>query len=53
LKLGKNGKKDGDGGDTGISYLDLADFLVRNGAQTNEDLEQVWRRIVQMRLSRK
>lgn len=40
------GKKDGDGGDTGVSYLDLADFLVRNGAQTNEDLEQLWRRIV-------
>jgi len=39
------GKKDGDGGDTGVSYLDLADFLVRNGAQTNEDLEQLWRRI--------
>lgn len=40
------GKKDGDGGDTGVSYLDLADFLVRNGAQVNEDLEQLWRRIV-------
>ncbi len=40
------GKKDGDGGDTGVSYLDLADFLVRNGAQANEDLEQLWRRIV-------
>jgi serine/threonine-protein kinase HipA len=40
------GKKDGDGGDTGVSYLDLADFLVRNGAQANDDLEQLWRRIV-------
>lgn len=40
------GKKDGDGGDTGVSYLDLADFLVRNGAQVNKDLEQLWRRIV-------
>lgn len=40
------GKKDGDGGDTGVSYLDLADFLIRNGAQVNEDLEQIWRRIV-------
>lgn len=40
------GKKDGDGGGTGASYLDLADFLVRNGSQVNEDLEQLWRRIV-------
>lgn len=40
------GKKDGDSGDTGISYLDLADFPVRNGAQVNEDLEQIWLRIV-------
>lgn len=40
------GKKDGDGGDTGVSYLDLADFLIRNGSQVNEDLEQLWRRIV-------
>lgn len=40
------GKKDGEGGDTGVSYLDLADFLVRNGSQPNEDLEQLWRRIV-------
>ncbi|MGB3222768.1 MAG: HipA domain-containing protein, partial [Desulforhopalus sp.] len=40
------GKKDGDGGDTGVSYLDLADFLVRNGSRANDDLEQLWRRIV-------
>jgi serine/threonine-protein kinase HipA len=40
------GKKDGDGGDTGVSYLDLADFLIKNGAQVNKDLEQLWRRIV-------
>ncbi len=40
------GKKDGDGGDTGVSYLDLADFLMKNGAQVNKDLEQMWRRIV-------
>lgn len=40
------GKKDGDGGDTGVSYLDLVDFIVRNGAQVNKDLEQLWRRIV-------
>ncbi len=40
------GKKDGDGGDTGVSYLDLADFLMKNGAQVDKDLEQLWRRIV-------
>ncbi len=40
------GKKDGDGGDTGVSYLDLVDFIVRNGAQVDKDLEQLWRRIV-------
>ena len=40
------GKKDGDSGETGVSYLDLADFLIRNGAQTDKDLVQLWRRIV-------
>ena len=38
------GKKDGDS--TSASYLDLAEFLIRNGAQVNKDLEQLWRRIV-------
>lgn len=40
------GKQDGDAGVTGVSYLDLAEFLMRNGAQANKDLEQLWRRIV-------
>lgn len=40
------GKKDGDGSNTGVSYLDLADFLIKNGSQVNKDLEQLWRRIV-------
>ena len=40
------GEKDGGGSETGVSYLDLADFLVRHGAQVNQDLEQLWRRIV-------
>ncbi|MGB8352691.1 MAG: HipA domain-containing protein [Chthoniobacteraceae bacterium] len=40
------GKKDGDGGDTGVSYLDIAGFLIKNGAQVTKDLEQLWRRIV-------
>ena len=38
------GKKDGDS--SSASYLDLAGFLIRNGAQVNRDLEQLWRRIV-------
>lgn len=40
------GKKDGDSGDTGVSYLDLAEFLIQHGERTNEDLEQLWRRIL-------
>ncbi|WPQ66037.1 HipA domain-containing protein [Chitinophaga sancti] len=37
-----------DGADytTGVSYLELAAFLIRNGANVNEDLEELWRRIV-------
>ena len=40
------GKKDGDSGEAGVSYLDLAEFLIKNGTQTDKDLEQLWRRIV-------
>ena len=40
------GKQDGDGADTGVSYLDLAKFLVKYGVQISQDLEQLWRRIV-------
>lgn len=40
------GKKDGDGSATGVSYLDLAELLIRYGSQTNKDLEELWRRIV-------
>lgn len=37
-----------DGADytTGVSYLELAEFLIRNGVNVNEDLEELWRRIV-------
>ena len=28
------------------SYLELADFIIRNGAEPDRDLEQLWRRIV-------
>ena len=40
------GKKDGDGANTGVSYLGLAEFIVSHGARVNQDLEQLWRRIV-------
>jgi serine/threonine-protein kinase HipA len=40
------GRKDGDGAAEGVSYLDLAEFLIRNGADVNNDLEELWRRIV-------
>lgn len=39
-------KQDGDGSETGVSYLDLAGFIMRNGAQVQKDLEQLWRRIL-------
>jgi serine/threonine-protein kinase HipA len=37
-----------DGADytTGVSYLELAEFLIKNGAKVDEDLEELWRRIV-------
>ncbi|MBW2702702.1 MAG: type II toxin-antitoxin system HipA family toxin [Deltaproteobacteria bacterium] len=37
---------DGDDAEDGVSYLDLVDLLVRLGANTASDLEQLWRRIV-------
>lgn len=40
------GYKDGDGADTGISYLELAEFIMRYGAEPDHDLEELWRRIV-------
>ncbi|HSW56473.1 MAG TPA: HipA domain-containing protein [Ignavibacteriaceae bacterium] len=30
----------------GASYLELADFLSNNGARVNEDLEELWKRVV-------
>lgn len=38
--------QDGDDASTGVSYLELADFLIRHGAQTNADLRELWSRIV-------
>jgi serine/threonine-protein kinase HipA len=37
------GKTDGM---TGVSYLQLAEFIMLNGAAVNQDLEELWRRIV-------
>ena len=37
---------DGDDALAGASYLELVEFLTRQGAQPNEDLEELWRRIV-------
>lgn len=38
--------KDGDDCTSGVSYLHLAEFLMREGAQPDRDLEQLWRRIL-------
>ncbi len=37
---------DGEDATDGVSYLELAEFLIRQGARPNQDLEQLWRRIV-------
>lgn len=37
---------DGEDGSAGVSYLEIADVLIRHGAQTNKDLEELWSRIV-------
>lgn len=39
-------RKDGDDASNGASYLELAEFIIQHGAQPNQDLEQLWRRIV-------
>jgi serine/threonine-protein kinase HipA len=40
------GRTDGDDESVGASYLEMAELLIRDGAHTNRDLEQLWRRIV-------
>lgn len=40
------GRSDGDDASTGASYLELAEFLMKQGAHPDRDLEQLWRRIV-------
>lgn len=39
-------RKDGDDASTGVSYLEIAEFIIQNGSQPACDLEQLWRRIV-------
>jgi serine/threonine-protein kinase HipA len=40
------GQIDGADGTAGISYLNLAEYITRYGAQPDTDLEELWRRIV-------
>lgn len=40
------GLNDGADHHEGVSYLHLAEFLLRNGANVERDLEELWRRIV-------
>lgn len=37
---------DGDDGSTGVSYLELAEVLINQGANTDQDLRELWSRIV-------
>lgn len=39
-------RSDGDDASNGASYLELAEFIARHGTQPDQDLEQLWRRIV-------
>jgi serine/threonine-protein kinase HipA len=40
------GYTDGEDSLSGVSYLNLADFIIANGADVDSDLEELWRRIV-------
>ena len=40
------GHVDGDDASTGVSYLELAEVLIRHGSQTKADLRELWSRIV-------
>ncbi len=39
-------RSDGDDASKGVSYLELAEFILRYGVEPTQDLEQLWRRIV-------
>jgi serine/threonine-protein kinase HipA len=40
------GHTDGTNHQVGVSYLDLVEFIMKNGAAVDKDLEELWRRIV-------
>lgn len=40
------GQTDGTNFQSGVSYLDLAGFIMQHGSQVDQDLEELWRRIV-------
>ena len=40
------GYNDGASADEGVSYLELVEFIIQNGAKVNEDLEELFKRIV-------
>lgn len=40
------GYTDGTNHQDGVSYLELASFIVKHGARVNEDLQELWKRIV-------
>ena len=40
------GYNDGDSFQDGVSYLEIAEFLQRSGANVKDDLEELWKRIV-------
>ena len=39
-------RSDGDDATAGVSYLELAEVIMRQGSQPNEDLRELWSRIV-------
>lgn len=39
-------RSDGENASLGVSYLDLASFILQQGARPDQDLAQLWRRIV-------
>lgn len=40
------GYTDGAGADDGVSYLELAEFIIKQGSNVNEDLKELFRRII-------
>ena len=38
-------RSDGDDATSGASYLELAELIIKSGAQTDRDLEELWRRV--------